>query len=364
MPQLPSLRHRWDARLSVHRPDCLGCFGEPQGKYPAERIVFGRTRIANRLGYYLYPEIILIVHNMQIKSYGRIFNPEVELPEGFTHASYPVGVALPGEMDRFRVFYSVRDVVGKSHVLWSDMRFDGSLFEVLRTASKPVLSPGNPGLFDCDGISLGNVLVEGESLKLYYMGWQLQQSVPWMNTIGLAISDDFGNSFKKHSLVPILDRSEEDPYSMSYPWVEKSREQYEIWYGSNKTWGQSKSDMQHVIKHGQSRDGLQWERTRKPVLELSETMTAMARPSVITWDGKELMLLSIKNEKDVYSIWIGVKNDSDHWDLSKLEIEAEGEWDSAYHAYGSFFTFAGSLYVLYNGNGFGKTGFGILKLTL
>ncbi|NEN23408.1 glycoside hydrolase family 32 protein [Cryomorpha ignava] len=297
-------------------------------------------------------------------SYGRIFDPANDLPTGYTHASNPVGIVVPGSESLIRIFFSSRDTSGKSHVFSADYKFENRKFGLLSTSIKPILSPGEPGLFDCDGISVGSVVMDEEVLRLYYVGWQLQKSVPWINTIGLALSDDFGKSFTKSGRVPVMDRSEEDPFSMSYPWVEKVNDRYEMWYGSNLVWGKSKQDMLHVIKRANSVDGKQWVRNSADLFQLTKDMTAMSRPSALRTSDKTILLLSIKDGNNNYGIWQAQTINEIDWDLKKMEIESTGLWDEKSQSYGSFFIFENTVFILYNGNEFGKTGFGVAELEL
>ena len=46
---------------------------------------------------------------------------------------------------------------------------------------------------------------------LYYIGWTNRLDVPYHNTIGLAISNNGGKTFKKFSTGPILGTSHREP---------------------------------------------------------------------------------------------------------------------------------------------------------
>jgi len=49
-----------------------------------------------------------------------------------------------------------------------------------------------------------------------------------------------------------------------------------------------------------------------------------------------------------------------HWDRKDEQagISSSGEWDSEMQAYPAVFDYAGKRYLLYNGNGYGRTGVG------
>ena len=54
---------------------------------------------------------------------------------------------------------------------------------------------------------MGYAVRVGDRLRLYYLGWNLKVSVPWLNTIGLAIEDPRSGRFERYSPAPLLDRS-------------------------------------------------------------------------------------------------------------------------------------------------------------
>lgn len=298
---------------------------------------------------------------VEVKNLGLIFDPENHLPTGYTYASNPVAVNLNSSNNQIRIFFSSRNEKGKSYVFYADFTYIKNRFKHIYTSAKPSLSPGIPGLFDEDGISIGSIIFHQREMWLYYLGWQLQNSVPWMNTIGLAKSSSMGKDFVRFGKVPIMDRSEEDPFSMSYPWVMRTDSRFEMWYGSNRKWGKTKRDMEHVIKHAWSVDGIQWTRDPKAVFPLNETMQAMSRPTVISSDQRVHMLLSVKDRDGKYSLRYAIRENDKPWIMKNNSFYPSGAWDSQSQSYPSFFKMGNEVFVLYNGNGYGKTGFGIFK---
>src|SRR5690606_28085006 len=114
-----------------------------------------------------------------------------------------------------------------------------------------------------DGISIGNIVTINNHYHFYYTGWNLCQHVPWRNSIGLATCDDiFADdvTFERFSNAPILDRNQDDPYSLSYPYVIADKDNYKMWYGCNINWCKHPSDMLHAIKYAESTDGINWHR--------------------------------------------------------------------------------------------------------
>jgi hypothetical protein len=223
------------------------------------------------------------------------------------------------------------------------------------------VTPGAPGLFDDSGASLGCVLVHGGRHLLYYVGWNLAVTVPWRNSIGLAVGDAGGLLFHKHGRAPVLDRSEADPFSLSYPWVLHDRGVFRMWYGSNLTWGASKDAMTHVVKYAESADGLRWRADGRVVLDLAGPgETCLARPCVVREAGGYRAWFARRGAS--YRIGYAESADGLVWQRrdaeAGIDVSSSG-WDADMVCYPGVFTLGGRTYLLYNGNGHGATGVGL-----
>ncbi|TXH33595.1 MAG: hypothetical protein E6Q98_21355 [Rhodospirillaceae bacterium] len=290
---------------------------------------------------------------------GLIFCPDRLQSWMMSHASLPVPIHL--DSDLFRVFFSTRDGDARSSIGYVDidLRYPTSVQNVSTT---PVLSPGTPGMYDDSGLGLGSVVRSGSSYRMYYMGWNLGVLAPWRNSIGMAVGDPAKPAFERFAQGPILDRSPEDPFTLSYPWVMRSGEgDWHMWYGSNTAWGGDKSDMHHVIKHATSRDGIKWQCSREAAIGFKDAAEyALARPTVIRDGGTYRMWFACRGER--YRLGYAESPDGVTWrrqdDKAGLDPASDG-WDSEMLCYPCVFSHAGKLYIAYNGNGYGRSGFGL-----
>jgi hypothetical protein len=280
----------------------------------------------------------------------------------YSHASNPVLSHMEGT--EASIYFSCRDKEGKSHI--AKLRCDlENTFEITYLSETPVLSPGPPGSFDDSGVVMGYLITINEQPHLYYLGWNLKVTVPWLNTIGLAQWDPSNRKFKKYSRAPIMDRSDEDPYSISYPSILAENGKYRMWYGSNLMWGKDPRSMQHVIKYAESTDGIHWQRTNKIALthqHLNEY--ALSKPWVIYEEGIYKMWYSYRGKGPIDAYRIGYAESSNglHWirkdEQAGIDVSPTG-WDSEMISYPCVFHYRNKKYMLYNGNGYGKAGFGI-----
>jgi hypothetical protein len=291
---------------------------------------------------------------------GRLYAPDGSKPWMRSHAANPVAEPIGG--DRVRVYFSSRDERNRSSIGFVDV--DLAAGSVLAEADTPVLSPGDLAMFDDCGVSIGCVLRRGEVRYLYYMGWHLTVAVPWQNALGLAISDGPGQPFRRVSRFPIVPLDEVDPYTISYPWVIEENGLFRMWYGSNLAWGTRKEDMRHVIKYAESRDGIQWD--RRDVVAIGFDFPgeyAICKPCVIR-DG-DVLKMWFCSRGDTYRIRYAESRDGVRWERRDepggIDVSADG-WDAEMIEYPFVFDHGGSRHLLYAGNGFGRTGFGLATL--
>jgi|KBSSwiStaDraftv2_1062776.scaffolds.fasta_scaffold13742_7 hypothetical protein len=290
---------------------------------------------------------------------GLIFVPDGSKPWARSHAALPVPVLI--EPDIFRFFFSTRDDAKRSHVGWVDVDLSGAP-RVLREASEPVLTPGENGTFDDSGVGIGCLTSADDGLRLYYMGWNLGVRAPWRNAIGFAHARTALDRFERFSPGPILDRSPEDPYTLSYPCVVRLGPQdWWMWYGSNLSPMASSTDMSHVIKVAQSRDGIRWERDGATVVGFANPNEyAIARPSVVRMGEIFLMAFACRGER--YRIGAAWSADGVNWtriDAAMGLQPSNEEWDDQMTCYPALFWHRDQLWLAYNGNGYGATGIGL-----
>jgi hypothetical protein len=134
-----------------------------------------------------------------------------------------------------------------------------------------------------------------------------------------------------------------------------------MWYGSNLAPAVGNADMQHAIKFAQSNDGVHWKRDgRVAVGFASDGEYALARPSVVKIGDGFLMCFACRGES--YRIGAASSDDGLNWTrcdaVMGLNPSSSG-WDSEMTCYPALFWHRERLWLTYNGNGYGATGFGL-----
>jgi predicted GH43/DUF377 family glycosyl hydrolase len=289
---------------------------------------------------------------------GKIYRPSGKKNWARSHAANPTAEHIKD--DCFRIYFSTRDDKNRSSIGYIVIDLKEPT-RILDEASDAVLSPGELAMFDDSGASIGCVVSLGEARFLYYMGWNLSVTVPWKNSLGLAISESPGKPFVRYSRFPVMELNEIDPYTISYPWVVKEGNRFRMWYGSNLKWGPVKSDMLHVLKYAESEDGITWDRPNKIVIDSeSPDEYAICRPTVLHEDGVYYMWFCSRGHR--YRIHLAESLNGIDWNRKGqdpgIDVSAAG-WDSEMIEYPCVFKHNAKKYMLYAGNGYGETGFGI-----
>ncbi len=309
---------------------------------------------------------------------GPLFDPhDHRLPNGCTgFAQSPQALVFD---DFVRIYFSTRsqDTGGYlSHIAYVD--FDRSLTRVRATADHTVIPLGDLGCFDEHGIFPMNVVRHGEQVWAYTCGWSRRQSVPVETAIGLAISDDGGRTFTRTGPGPIMGPAPDEPFLVGDPFVVEHAGRWHMWYIFGTAWapaGPSEPGPARVYKiaHAESADGITWERDARCIIsDRLGTDECQALPTVFACDGRWHMYFCYRYATDFrrnhargYRLGYAWSTDLRRWTrddaAAGIDVSADG-WDSEMQCYPHLFRCGESVFLLYNGNAFGRTGFGVAVL--
>jgi hypothetical protein len=159
-----------------------------------------------------------------------------------------------------------------------------------------------------------------------------------------------------------------DKLSLSYPWViQKDDLSYLMWYGSTVTWDTGNHEMLHVINQAVSEDGHVWNRIGIALPFALGRAQAFSRPTVVRsrGDGYDMWFSFRPGNGTTYRIGYATSIDGYHWIICEgyrgIDVSESG-WDSEMIEYPFVFDHQGERFMLYNGDGFGRTGFGLAIL--
>ncbi|MGO4394999.1 hypothetical protein AB4Z46_26950 [Variovorax sp. M-6] len=288
------------------------------------------------------------------------------LPEGglhpklMSHAANPLPVHLEGSV--YRIFYSARDAHSRSSVGAVDIDIESR--RIVHEHVEPFFEYGPPGSFYADGVSIGNCYEANGQRYMLFMGWQAPRDRHWRGDIGrLVVRPDL--TLALDSPEPLMGADATDPISLAYPWVmRKAGGGYRMWYPSTRTWEAGNGEMLAVLNGADSEDGDHWTRTGQAVpYELGKAQ-AFSRPNVLqnANGGYEMWFSYRSGTGESYRIGYATSPDSDQWQLELASVGidvSDSGWDSDMIEYPFVFEHGGQRCMLYNGNGYGKTGFGM-----
>lgn len=309
---------------------------------------------------------------MQWTKKGVIFAPNGQYDWMISHASIPVVDTIDAQT--VRVYFGARDKQNRSRIGYVDLDPD-DLTHVLKVSAEPVLPLGPIGTFDDNGMMPSCLLDHQGQKYLYYIGWNPQVTVSYRLAIGLAISSDQGTTFHKYSPGPICDRDLDEPFFNTTPFVRIENGLWRMWYVSCTGWEiiNNWPEPRYNIKYAESADGIHWKRTGITCIDYDPFTQAICSPFVVRADHKYSMIYSYRSAHDYrtdptkgYRLGYAESLDGLNWERKDDEIGitfSEDGWDSAMMEYASIFEHRGKMLLFYNGNGFGKSGFGYAELT-
>lgn len=316
---------------------------------------------------------------MKWRKTGKIFDPSQHaLPNGCElFAQSPQALVCD---DHVRIYFSTRarDASGKflSHVAYVDM--DRALERILRVADHTVLPLGELGAFDEHGIFPINPVRHGDRVLAYTTGWNRRVSVSVDTAIGLAVSTDGGRTFAREGAGPVLAQSLHEPCLVGDGFVQVIDGVFHMWYIFGTGWKRyapdAAPDRTYKIGHATSGDGVHWtkEEARQIVADRLGPDESQALPTVTEIDGRHHMFFCYRQSSDFrtnagrgYRIGHAWSDDLQNWtrDDDQIPLAVEpGAWDGDMQCYPHVFKVDDRICLLYNGNEFGRHGFGLALL--
>lgn len=299
---------------------------------------------------------------MKWRKLGLVFCPADERTWLHSHAAVPIAQSVGGDL--FKIYFSSRDRQNRSYTGYVVIDINQPN-KIIKLSDTPVLSPGALGEFDDSGAMATWLTQQQDKQYLYYIGWNLGVTVPFRNSIGLAVSVN-GEDFARYSNGPIVDRNIYEPHFCASCCVLPWEGHWRMWYLSCTGWRihQGKPEHKYHIKYAESFDGINWERQGLVAIDFANNQeSAISRPSVIYDADRWRMWYSFRGHS--YRIGYAESKDGLQWQRLDnqvgIDVSITG-WDSEMIEYPFVFDHNGQRYMLYNGNGYGKTGFGLAVL--
>ncbi len=299
---------------------------------------------------------------------GQIYIPNQKYNWNYSHAQVPVVEMINESI--WRIYYSSRSIENKSTISYIEVEA-GNPQNIIYEHHEPILPFGKLGTFDDSGLMPSSIVNYNNKKYLYYIGWTTRGTVPYHNSIGLAISHDGGKSFEKAFEGPVISVTHKEPYFTGTCYVMLENNIWKAWYLSCTKWEliQEKAEPFYHIKYAESLDGITWKREGVVAIDYN----ALSEGGIVS--------ASVIKDGEIYKMWYGYRMAENYrTDLNQsyrigyaesedaliwqrkdnkagINISEEG-WDSGMISYPNVIVYQNKKYMFYNGNGFGKTGFG------
>jgi hypothetical protein len=301
---------------------------------------------------------------MEWKKLGHIFCADRQNDWLYSHAMIPIAERLDGDL--YRIYFSSRDKHNRGHGAYLEISMDNPL-RVLRLSEEPVLEPGDLGCFDDSGALPNSIVNVGSRKLLYYTGINLGVTVKIRNSIGLAEWNSETNKFERCFRGPVIDRTRDFPHFVATPEVHYEGDRYRAWFTSCVGWKIEADEPKHFyrLEYAESADGINWKRDGRIAVDFRDSYEyALGVPRVIKDQTGYKMWFCSRATKDqpTYRIRYAISTDGVRWERRDHEAGidvSEMGWDSQMICYPYVFEHAGQRYMLYNGNHYGGTGFGL-----
>jgi hypothetical protein len=285
--------------------------------------------------------------------------------------------------DFYRVYFSTRYLepgIGKflSRIAFVDMSKDFKTS--LQVSQHEIISLGKLGAYDEHGIFPLHVMRAGDQVYGFISGVNRRVSVPADGAIGLSRSFDQGFTFQRIADGPVVAPSLKEPCINVDPSVIVHQNIFHMWYVYGVEWKELGDNVSpsrvYKIGHATAIDPLVWrkEEAMQIIPDILDKDECQAMPSVIEIDNIFHMFFCFRYASDFranpirgYRLGHAYSYDLSHWIRDDDAIPVRGEqedWDKRMQCYPHVFKDGDSVFMVYNGNEFGKHGFGVCRLVL
>jgi len=275
--------------------------------------------------------------------------------------------------DRIHIFYADRLHTKKSFIKYKI---------ICRSSFKTIMEPKTfyfpkrVGFFDTDGAMPSQIYQTKDEYFLIYNGWnRLTGRPPYLNSSGrIKINLNELNEFQfiLAEQTPFLSRGPDNPSSAVTAWIEKSYNDQTVYWIRTEKWELVSGYYEplYYIASGSidetGRCIMRYERVIEPVYPDE----VFSRPTVTRINGKTLMAFCSRSIHDFrdgvnsYKINFALKNSNmpHGWSRCPIRLNADLNWCNLQTSYPCLFSDEKHTYLAFNGNSFGKSGFGILRL--
>lgn len=292
----------------------------------------------------------------------------VPFPKEVTWAEHSVLQPTPILLneDVIRIYCGMRQVSGVSQAGYIDVS-SADPSKVLGVSKAPVLTEGQDGMFDENGVVPCSVIRDGDKIYMYYAGYQLGHKIKFYVFSGLAVSTDGGETFERVQSVPVMERSHQEPFfRVVHTMMPDGEGGYHAWYGAGGSFvdGEKAPRPVYDVKYAHLANLTDFPKVGETVLTLDENETRVGRPYVRRTANGFAMLYGFETIGEPYKLGYAISADGKAWTRKddELNLDKEHPEELSMQGYPALLNTPHGEYLFYNGNDYGKKGFYCCKL--
>ena len=299
---------------------------------------------------------------------GLIYRPLFDKSWRDNSALTPTAIKLNESV--IRVYCGMRDKGGVSRIGYIDVDSEFPK-RIVNISKNPVLDIGEKGMFDDNGVILGDLIMVKNLWYMYYVGFQKVNNVKFLAYSGLAVSKDNGDSFVRRQKTPVLDRTNEALYIRALHTIIYDEGKFKVWYATGSSWRKINGVdyPEYDINYIESIDGISFPISGKKCIvhDKKNGEYRIGRPRVYKTKENYIMNFTYGTIDGRYQVGQAFSSDGLNWDRDDLNwtllpSNKKKDWDSKHLCYPHVFNFNNKLYAFYNGNNMGINGFGYAEL--
>ena len=302
--------------------------------------------------------------SFHFKKLGRIIkaDPNVEWMSSFAGPSF---ARRRGESSIYDIYVTGRDSQNRSSIGLVSLDLKNP-HQILSISPQAIFSLGELAAFDENGVSYPSLVQFKNTCYMSYVGWMPTTMSRFQNHAGMAYETK-PHSFHRLSKAPILERTDLEYSGTGSACMMAEGELLKMWYTSFIRWERCPDESikhYYVIRYAESTDAKHWTRSEHICINFqNDTEFAISRPSVLKLGDTYHMWFAYRGAE--YRIGYASSKDAINWQrddsLAGISTSTEG-WDSKAVCYPHVFQHDDDIYMIYNGNHYGKEGLGLAIL--
>lgn len=272
--------------------------------------------------------------------------------------------------DTIRIYVGARDQDGISRITYIDVDINNPNI-VKKVPNHYLLDIGKDGCFDDNGVFPGHAYrLDHSRVFLYYTGFQKLDKIAFSNFSGLAISDDGGNTFRRVSQAPVMDRADEGLYTRAGLSTIFENGLFKCCYSVGSGWFHIAGKLRPIydVNYIESIDGIHFGNTGTKAIPVDMTKEhGLGRPQIVKLYDTTFCFYTRRTLDFQYSMGVAVLNKDERWIriddwLSTIHHGGKGEFDEQMVYFPSVIDTGSHIFLFYTGNGYGKDGLGYAEL--